>query len=326
MAKRTSCGGCLLRVAALVFAWSAILWVLVWTPRPRDPDLPPPGHIAYIGMDWSGPWDWDRSPASLMVTDPTGSGPRELWDAGSEIDHAQPLWTPDGSSMFVLTQSSRDDAAVRSVPLAGGRPILVGWSIERYRDVPLAWRDPGVELAVVARRDRVNCLETVGLAPFREDARARGQPPPEAAVGPPERVAYSPDGGIAAVQTRGAVVLADTVTGEVRDRIEGARDPAWSPDGSELAYATGGTMWRSDPRRERTAVYTLATRATRVLHITRDRSQERLSDPTWAPDGTAIAFCAVRYGDGVIWIVRPDGSFPRRLRLPHSATCPSWGP
>lgn len=35
--------------------------------------------------------------------------------------------------------------------------------------------------------------------------------------------------------------------------------------------------------------------------------------PTWAPDGTALAFLAIRNGDLAVTVIRPDGSGERRL-------------
>ena len=82
-----------------------------------------------------------------------------------------------------------------------------------------------------------------------------------------------------------------------------ATAPAWSPGGTRLAFASGGSIVvsRADGTHRRT--------------LTRASGQD-VSDsaPAWSPDGRLLAFESTRNrfgGAGDVWLIRPDG---KRLR------------
>jgi TolB protein len=86
-----------------------------------------------------------------------------------------------------------------------------------------------------------------------------------------------------------------------------ASDLAWSPDGRKLAFSRGefGEL----------GIWVLNANGSGLLRIVR----ERATSPTWSPAGRRIAFVG---DDGVIGIVRADGSNLRRLPMP-STTIPA---
>ncbi len=82
----------------------------------------------------------------------------------------------------------------------------------------------------------------------------------------------------------------DSVVPDVEGSVEGA---AWSPDGANLLYSAGGSLFRREP-------------TGRVLNLGRGIT------PTWSPDGTTIAF--IRSGQpSAIWLADPLLNTPRRL-------------
>ena len=96
-------------------------------------------------------------------------------------------------------------------------------------------------------------------------------------------------------------------------------DPAWSPDGSMIAFSD---------RRHRLVVAG-ADSLQRTVIVSRPPFVAE--EPAWSPDGSRIVFQArhLRGGFGRdLWIVRADGTeAPRRIqRVPHDDLRPSWSP
>ena len=79
--------------------------------------------------------------------------------------------------------------------------------------------------------------------------------------------------------------------------------PAWSPDGSHLAYVT------FEQGRAVTYVQSLFTRQRFVLAAFPGSN----SAPAWSPDGKQLAIVLTRDGESSIYLVRPDGSGLKRI-------------
>ena len=79
--------------------------------------------------------------------------------------------------------------------------------------------------------------------------------------------------------------------------------PAWSPDGSQLAYVSFETGHAV------VYVQSLYTNQRRVLADFRGSN----SAPAWSPDGKQMALVLTRDGSSQIYLARPDGSDIRRI-------------
>lgn len=93
--------------------------------------------------------------------------------------------------------------------------------------------------------------------------------------------------------------------------------PAWSPDGSQLAYVT------LEQGHAVVYVQSLATNQRKVLSNARGSN----SAPVWAPDGKQLAVVLSRDGSPQIYLVRSDGTDLRRLTFSGAIdTEPSFSP
>jgi Tol biopolymer transport system component len=139
------------------------------------------------------------------------------------------------------------------------------------------------------------------------------------------------------------------------------RDPAWSRDGSHLAYAasienvsqvfavpaTGGRSFQVTEEEAFAGQPTWSQDDTRLAYVVQrdgnwdiwsralDGSDpQRLTDgpamdwaPAWSPDGSRLAFVSNREGSHQIYVMRTDGTDVRRLTdFDQGAESPAWSP
>ena len=209
-------------------------------------------------------------------------------------DDRAPSWSPDGQRIFFL--SAKDgELQIWSVPAAGGEPIQLTRE-PGLRAGPPQWM-PRRNVIVFAADGKICTLDpatgTRGTIPFearislsRESYTRKPPAIPEAGQRFPVagifRPAPSPDGHRIAFSAMGDLWVRDA-SGTVEPLTSGPEDdvdPAWSPDGRQLAYVSshGGEyhVWAVD----------LGSRARRQLTFAPGHAET----PLWSPAGDTIVF------------------------------------
>jgi Tol biopolymer transport system component len=96
--------------------------------------------------------------------------------------------------------------------------------------------------------------------------------------------------------------------------LQGGDSPAWSPDGTALAFAANTPAHSDGPLLPPTDVYVTELKSGTTHRATTGRSALY---PQWSPDGRWIAYSAVTVADkkrtAAIWVVHPDGTGAREL-------------
>lgn len=95
-------------------------------------------------------------------------------------------------------------------------------------------------------------------------------------------------------------------------------EPAWSPDGSRIAFAA--------VRDANFAIYVMDADGQNVQRLTGTTAQEN-HNPKWSPDGARIVYSSLRDGNTDIYIMNADGTNTVRLTdNPSYDSYPSWSP
>ena len=94
-------------------------------------------------------------------------------------------------------------------------------------------------------------------------------------------------------------------------------DPAWSPDGSLIAFSS-----HRDGHRD---IWVMNADGSGLSRVTDDEPDD--TGPTWSPDGSMIAYSSTRDENADIYIVNVDGSGIRRVSFDDGWNIePSWSP
>jgi len=98
--------------------------------------------------------------------------------------------------------------------------------------------------------------------------------------------------------------------------VEFQTDPAWSPDGTQIAFASA--------REGSFDIYVMDADGTGTTRLTSTDANDK--GPTWSPDGSRIAFSRSADG-GHVWVMSADGTGARRLtdELAEEGE-PAWSP
>jgi dipeptidyl aminopeptidase/acylaminoacyl peptidase len=285
---------------------------------PTDVRLSPDGSRIVYSLQESAP-DKDAYRLSLWAVAVDGSAPPRRLTLGARRDTC-PRWSPDGRTLAFLSdrgavlaaggasdrptdpsapKDGRGDVQVWLLPTDGGEATQVTQLPEDVTD--LAWSPDGTRL----------CVVSAAVRPDRTVARRDPGDPPDRDVRLIDRLQYQLNGAGFTYDREPNLWVVDVATGEPRRLTSGAShdtSPAWSPDGSRIAFVSNrhtdaDLTWRTD-------VYVVDAAGGAPVRITGGRGDRAFGQPSWSPDGAVIAATGHRMPIGAasrsdLWLFRP---------------------
>jgi len=105
---------------------------------------------------------------------------------------------------------------------------------------------------------------------------------------------------------------------QLTDNLEWEDEPAWSPDGSRIAFSFGISYLDS-------AIYVMDANGSNRTQLTFNEGYDDY--PAWSPDGRRIAFASNRDGDFEIFVMDADGGNLSQLTdNTYNDYSPDWSP
>ena len=97
--------------------------------------------------------------------------------------------------------------------------------------------------------------------------------------------------------------------------------PAWSPDGSQVAFVSDRDTCLGCPPE----IYVMNADGSNPVRLTNDPGSD--TRPEWSPDGSRIAFASDRAGSPDIWVMLANGSKQTQLTsFPEAEDDATWSP
>jgi Tol biopolymer transport system component len=282
-----------------------------------DPQISPDGKlVAYVQTHADR--DADEMRMSVYVAPLDGSTPALPFTQGNK-DHT-PRWSPD--SRYLAFVSDRDEKNQLFVaPLHGGEARQVTKS--KFGVSNPAWSPDGKRVAYMAR-----------TGDYKEPKERN--PAEKAAPRVIRDLRYKLDGIGFFDERRTHIFVADVESGRETQVTDGDwydDQPAWSPDGKQIAFisdrepARHQRQWRSD-------VWVVPAKGGRARKIT--RSLGTAVSPAFSPDGRYIAFVGHEHGEAGsaknihLMVLASDGGRPAvgkcRAGPPGGRLASGWRP
>ncbi|MFC9332043.1 TolB family protein [Kitasatospora sp. NPDC057015] len=232
--------------------------------------------------------DPGRTTGAIFTVAPDGSGRQQLTQPPADAVDDHPDWSPDGRTIAFDRSPAAGAARLWTVGATGGEP----------QQVPQ-----------ICQEDAPDCLNEEERTPaFSPDGKLIAFSRSWGALDDAQQqIQYSDLFVMNADGTNAQRLTMLTNDKPFSGRVDNA---AWSPDGTQLAFAyrTSGTGQPADS----TAIFVINADGTGMRQLTpwALRAGDR---PSWSPDGTRVLFTTYPAGPdftpgGGIYTVHPDGS------------------
>lgn len=216
---------------------------------------------------------------SSLVRQAVPDGNPESFTAGPNDGH--PRFSPDGSTIAFLRPGEAHGTQIWLIPLDGGEAKQLTGLPGGVQD--FAWSPDGGKLVVVSKvdPDLPNGEETVG---------------PRSLVA--RRIRYRDDGSGWRGDAFSRLFVVEVETGAHRQLTKGDGNqiaPAWSPDGTRIAFVSDAVAERDVSKRSEVHVMPLGDGAA----VCWSEGLSRANELAWSPDGKRLA--AVGSHDEDVW-------------------------
>ena len=270
-----------------------------------DAQISPDGSRVAFTITWSDVEKDDMRSAIWVVAAGGGEPRRFTW--GPRRDSAA-RWSPDGSQIAFLSERGEQDdpPQIYVMPALGGEARRVT-SLAEGAGAPV-WSPDSRHIAFVARvgdeRQKSSKEERERLAkrPFEVDA-----------------LKHKFDALGHFRGRRSQIFIASLGGDDLQQLTDGSFDsamPAWSPDGTRIAFVSA----RHDGRDFDSIadIFVAGADGGEACRLTPSRGP--CTSPSWSPDGTQITYAGSEYPEGAfsgrivaLWSIHADGGEPRRL-------------
>ncbi len=254
--------------------------------------------------------------AKIYVADFDGHGAYSV--SKNDSSNILPAFSPSGGTI-AFTSYMRGSADLYVISAGGGRPKRIA----NYSgmNTGAAYSPDGSKVAITLSKDDNAEIYLIGSSDGKVIKRLTNNRAIDTSP------AWSPDGSeIAFVSNREGspqiFVMKSDGSNQRKVSTTGSfnQTPSWNPrkGARQLAYTARDESGRYD-------IITLdLANGSKMVRVT--QGQGNNEEPTWSPNGRALAFSSTRSGGTGIYLANADGTGTQRLIYKGSATSPDWGP